>query len=265
MLSILAGPNTPGVSASEAMVRAMAEFATARDIGQSMHVAESVDVVAAVERRYGVRGVVRWLAAIGGLERRTLAAHCVHLDDDELRLLAERGVAISHNPVSNLFLGDGIAPIFEALHAGVLVALGTDGAASNNAQDMFEVLKIAPLLQRARRQDGQALGSRPALRMATIDGARALGLERVTGSIEPGKRADILILDLASSPRSVALHDVVSQLVHATASSSVSTVLVDGQMLVENGHLVHEDERALLAEAQAIGASLAARIEAAAA
>lgn len=260
MLSVFVGPNTPGVSATAAMARAMTDLAQARGLRQSLHLAESRSVVRQVERDHGITGVARWLDAEGALRGPILAAHSVHLDVDELRLLAERDVAISHNPVSNMFLGDGIAPVWEALEQKVVVALGTDGAASNNSQDMFEVMKVAPLLQRARREDASAVGPRQALRMATIDGARALGLGDVIGSIEVGKRADLVVLDLEASPHTVAVHDVVSQLVHCAPSDAVSSVLVDGRLIVNEGRVAGIDQQALLADAQAAGMDLVRRL-----
>jgi 5-methylthioadenosine/S-adenosylhomocysteine deaminase len=261
-LSFFVGPNTPGISTSGEMALAMTEFATARGLRQSMHVAESRDAVDAVRRRYGVEGVLRWLDGIGALRGLFVAAHSVHLDRDELRIAAERGVAISHNPVSNLFLGDGLAPIAEAREEGVLVALGTDGAASNNGQNMFEVLKVAALLQRGRLLDGTIFPPRQALRMATIDAARALGLDDVTGSIEIGKRADLVVLDLRSTPSTVAFHNVVSQLVHCAPASAVRTVFVDGRRVVDEGRMVTLDIQELLDHAQAAGRRIAARLAA---
>jgi 5-methylthioadenosine/S-adenosylhomocysteine deaminase len=260
LVRIFVGPNTPGISAGPDMARAMTGLATARDVGQSIHLAESSATVERVRSHFGVDGVARWLDAIGALQGRIVAAHSVHLDPGEIEILSERGVAISHNPVSNLFLGDGIAPVWEARQAGVNVALGTDGAASNNSQDMFEVLKLSGLLQRARRLDAHAVGPAEALRMATIDGARALGLDSLVGSIELGKRADLVIADMLRSPHAVAVHDVVSQLVHCGRPSDVRTVIVDGRVLLDDGYPVEFDEQELLSAAQVAGRDLVSRL-----
>jgi len=186
----------------------------------------------------------------------------VHVDDGEIALMRERGIAIAHNPVSNLFLGDGIAPIFDAHRAGIRVALGTDGAASNNRQDMFEVLKLCALLQRGRQEDGLAFSPTLALRMATIEGAHAIGLGHVIGSIEPGKRADLVVVDLHRAPRNVALHSPMSQLVHCAAADDVDTVIVDGSVVISAGEPTAFDGPALLARAQRQGRHLAQRLEA---
>jgi 5-methylthioadenosine/S-adenosylhomocysteine deaminase len=184
-----------------------------------------------------VNGVIRWLELIGARRGPILVAHSVHLDAHEVSILADRGVAIAHN-----------------------VALGTDGAASNNSQDMFEVIKFASLLQRGRLEDGRAMGPGEALQMATMDAARALGLDDWIGSVEPGKRADLVVLDLLSSPRTVALHDVVSQIVHCADASNVESVFVDGELRVHRGEVVGVDEPRVLAKAQTAAVQLVDRL-----
>ena len=260
MLTLMVGPNTPGVSASGDAAVATQRFALERGLRVSAHVAESCAVLEAVQRRYGRPGVIAWLEELGALGPNWIAAHSVHLSAEEIAILARRGVCVAHNPVSNMFLGDGIAPIVEMLRAGVTVALGTDGAASNNSQDMFEVMKAAALLQRARHQDPQAVSPAQALRMATINGARALGLDRLVGSLEPGKRADMIMLDLRAAPHNVAVHNVVSHLVHCAKATDVELAMVDGQILMEGRKVTGVDEAALLAEAQAAGERLVLRL-----
>jgi 5-methylthioadenosine/S-adenosylhomocysteine deaminase len=260
LLTLMTGPNTPGASASGELARATRAFADQHDLGQSMHLAESASVLRAVRERYGQPGVAAWLDELDALGPRLIAAHGVHLSADEVQLLARRGASVCHNPVSNMFLGDGIAPVVELLAAGVNVALGTDGAASNNSQDMFEVVKMAALLQRARTQDAHAVSPKQALRMATIDGARALGLGHLVGSLEPGKRADLIVLDLYAAPHNVAVHNVVSHLVHCATPADVELVMVDGRILMQGGEVVGLDEPRLLAEAQAVGEDLVRRL-----
>jgi len=260
MLTLMVGPNTPGVSASGEAAVACQRFALDRGLRVSAHIAESCSVLEAVRKRYDRPGVISWLEELGALGPNWIAAHSVHLSPEEIGIMARRGVCVAHNPVSNMFLGDGIAPVVELLRAGVTVALGTDGAASNNSQDMFEVLKVAPLLQRAHLQDAQALSPMQALRMATINGARALGLDRLVGSLEPGKRADLIMLDLRSAPHNVAVHNVVSHLVHCAKATDVELVMVDGRLLMEGRQVVGLDEADLLAKAQAGGERLVRRL-----
>jgi 5-methylthioadenosine/S-adenosylhomocysteine deaminase len=257
MMSLMSGPNTPGVSASSELVVAIHRHARERGLRQSMHIAENEAVVEAVRSRYGVDGVVRWLDALGVLDDTVIAPHSVALYPDEVETLANRGVHVSHNPVSNMFLGDGVAPIVDLAAAGGNVCLGTDGAASNNAQDMLQVLKMASLLQRVHRRDPAAVPPMDALAMATINGARALGLDGVIGSIEPGKRADLVVLDV-DTPHATVMHDPVSQVVYCVKSTDVRTVLVDGRVVVDDFELTTMEMSALLPLAKAAAAKLLA-------
>jgi 5-methylthioadenosine/S-adenosylhomocysteine deaminase len=180
----------------------------------------------------------------------------------EIEILAERGVAVAHNPVSNLFLGDGIAPLSELLAAGVLVALGTDGAASNGSQDLFEVMKLSLLLPRIREPQPRPVTPLDVLRMATIDGARALGLDDVIGSLEPGKRADVTLVRLGENAHSMPIHDLVTELVLCGRAADVATVLVDGGIVVNEGAVTTVDEDALGVEVRRRGAALGDRLRA---
>ena len=255
MVSLLSGPNTPGVSASAELVTTMHRHAHERGLRQSMHVAENEGVVAAVRERYGVDGVVRWLDGLGILDDSVIAPHSVALHPDEVETLARRGVHVSHNPVSNMFLGDGVAPIVDLTAAGGNVCLGTDGAASNNAQDMIQVLKMASLLQRAHRRDPAAVPPMDALAMATINGARALGLDGLIGSIEPGKRADIVVVDL-DTPHATVTHDPVSQVVYCVSAADVRTVIVDGRVVVHDFALTTMDVASVLTAARRAASEL---------
>ena len=260
MVTFMTGPNTPGVSASGELAVATQRFAAERGLGVSAHIAESRTIVDAVRERTGHDGVITWLDSLGALGPNWIAPHSVHVSREEIDILARRGVCVSHNPVSNMTLGDGIAPVVEMLKAGVTVALGTDGAASNNSQDMFEVVKTAALLQRVRLQDSHAILPLQALRMATVNAAKALGLERLVGSLEVGKRADLILLDLLAAPHNVAVHDVVSHLVHCARATDVELAMVDGTVLMERRRVSGVDEPALLAQSQAAAERLVARL-----
>jgi 5-methylthioadenosine/S-adenosylhomocysteine deaminase len=249
MLRVLGGGNTPGVSASGALTAAAAQHARRRGIGISIHLAEARAVVDAVRSATGIEGVARWLDQIGALQPGVIAAHAVHVASDEIQLLARHRVAVAHNPVSNLYLGDGIAPVAEMLDAGLVVALGTDGASSNGTQDPWENLKTAVILSRVRA-GSRWLTPRDGLRMATINGARALGMDRLTGSLEAGKRADVVVVDAGHTPHAAGTHDPVSHLVYAARAGDVRTVVVDGRIVVSEGRLVTLDEAAVVAEAR---------------
>jgi 5-methylthioadenosine/S-adenosylhomocysteine deaminase len=260
MLTLMTGPNTPGVSASGEAAVAAQRFAMERGLGVSAHIAESRSVVHAVKQRSGHDGVISWLDSLGALGPNWIAPHSVHVGPHEIELLARHGVAVCHNPVSNMTLGDGIAPVVEMLKAGVTVTLGSDGPASNNSQDMFEVIKTAALLQRARLQDSKAILPIQALRMATVNAARALGLGEVIGSVEVGKRADLIMLDLLAAPHNVAVHDVVSHLVHCARASDVELAMVDGTILMEQRAVSGVDEAKLLGQSQEAAERLVARL-----
>jgi 5-methylthioadenosine/S-adenosylhomocysteine deaminase len=262
MLTILTGGNTPGASASADMARAATAYAKARGIGQSMHIASNAGVIRSLREHVGRDGVVAWLDEIGALGGPILGAHSVHLSADEIAIMARQGMSVAHNPLSNMFLGDGFAPVSDMLAAGVNVALGSDGAASNNSQDMFEALKIATLLQRARVQDGRAVTVEQGLRMATINGARALGMDHVIGSVEVGKRADLIVVDLKSAPHNTAVHDIPSHLVYSAKSTDVRHVLVDGVLRLQDREPTWIDEGELLARADVAGRAIVSRLEA---
>lgn len=178
-----------------------------------------------------------------------LAAHCVHLSNEDVRLLAEDGIGVAHNPGSNLKLASGLAPLADLITAGVKVGLGTDGAASNNNLDVLEEMRLATLLAKLATGDPTAVPAATALRLATLSGAEALGLGEQIGSLEAGKQADIILLNEEQahlSPR----HDVISRIVYAARSADVDTVIVAGEVLLENGRPVKLDREKILAEAQ---------------
>jgi 5-methylthioadenosine/S-adenosylhomocysteine deaminase len=195
-----------------------------------IHVSETQDEQRQIKEKYGTTPV-KWLDSIGFLGPRVLAAHGVWLDAGDLSLLAAKKVALSHNPESNMKLGSGVAPVVAARKAGVTVALGTDGVAgSNNDLDMWESMDFAGKLAKVTALDPTVLPARELLKMATIEGARALGLDKVTGSLEAGKAADLIAIDL-DYPRTRPIYDVVSALVYAAKASDVSLTVVDGKVL----------------------------------
>jgi len=217
------------------------------DCGLHIHVAETEREVSDSRERHGVTPVQQ-LADLGCFRVPTVAAHAIYVDDADRRLLHEGNVSVAHNPGSNLKLANGIAPVQALLDDGVNVSLGTDGAASNNNLNMFEEMHLAALLQKWVRRDAEALPAREALRMATIRGAQALGLDAEIGSLEVGKRADVIMID-AAQPHLAPRHDPVALLVYSAQAADVHTVLVDGRILLEDRALLTMDEDALLAQA----------------
>lgn len=256
---VMTGANTPGVSATAELSVSVREFAQERGLLCTSHVAESAVVAEAVRASTGL-GVVEWLHKTGALGEGLVAAHAVHLNSRDIGLLAGSKASVVHNPVSNMFLGDGIALVPELRTAGVTVALGTDGASSNHSLDMFETIKAAALLQRLRTGSGSALSAESALRMATVEAARALGLADQLGTVEPGKKADLVILDLDGAANTVAGGDLFSRIVFSARPSNVHTVIVDGKLLVSDHRVVCVDEGAVLDEARRCSGRLAAEL-----
>ncbi len=208
------------------------------------------------ERRFGKRSLP-YLASIGFLKPDVLHAHCVWLDGEDIRLLATHDCAVSYNPISNMYLGSGIPPIPALREAGVRLSLATDGAASNNSQDMIEALKFGALLQKAGQRDPTTVTAREILSMATAGGADALGRADL-GRIAPGMRADFFLFD-PRHPKSVPLHDPISTLVYSGGQANVVTTVAAGRVVLEDGRFTEVDEAALLARAQAVAEDLARR------
>lgn len=226
-------------------------FALAREFGALVHIhaAENATEVATVEVRHGKRPV-ELLDSLGLLGPDVLLAHAVDLTGPEIAALARTGTAVAHCPVSNLKLGCGIAPVPRLLSAGVTVGLGTDGAVSSNSLDVLGAVRQAALVHKAGG-DPTAVGAEQAVRMATIEGARALGLGEQLGSLEVGKRADLIVLDL-DAPHLRPRHDPWSTLAYAAHSFDVRDTVVDGRVLMRDRGLTTLDERAVIADLEAL-------------
>jgi len=258
-LSFMTGPNTPPINTTADLLREVRRFADANSLGISAHVAESHSVVDAVRRQHGKNGVVEFLQQFGIPAKNSVFAHSVHVSNDEIKILQETGSSVSHNPVSNMMLGDGVAPVVEMLRQGVNVALGTDGAASNHSQDLFDTMKAASLLQKVHHHDAGVIKPYDVLRMATLGGARALGLDSLCGSIEVGKRADLILVNLDNA-HSQPVNDIFSQIVHCAKASDVITVMVDGKILMRDRQLISLDEQKILSEAKRANRDLLDRV-----
>jgi 5-methylthioadenosine/S-adenosylhomocysteine deaminase len=232
---------------SPGYLREIVQEAERRNCGLHIHLAETQREVDESRERHGVTPV-QLLAELGCFAVPTVAAHGIYVDAADQRLLREGGVTVAHNPSSNLKLANGIAPVQALLEQGINVSLGTDGAASNNNLNLFEDMHLAALLQKWLRRDAEALPARQVLRMATIRGAQALGLADRIGSLEVGKQADVIMLDLAQ-PHLAPRHDPVALLVYSAQAADVCTVLVDGRILLEDRALTTLDQESLLTQA----------------
>ncbi|MEQ6901291.1 amidohydrolase [Nocardioides sp. YIM 152588] len=219
------------------------------------HLAEVREELTTAQLRWG-RRTVEHAERLGLFERPLIAGHGVWLNAGEIALLADAGVAIAHNPVANMILASGVCPVPALRAAGVPVGIGTDGAASNDSQDMLQAIKMAALLQKVHTLDPTALDALDVLTMATIDGARALGLDDLIGSLEPGKRADLVLLQ--DTVDVAVLHDPLGQLVYGASPRSVRDVWVDGRQVVADHACTSVDEAAQIARCRPLMADLAA-------
>jgi 5-methylthioadenosine/S-adenosylhomocysteine deaminase len=258
-LTFMTGPNTPPINTTPDLLREVRRFADANSIGISAHVAESKSVVEAVRREHGRNGVVEFLQQFSIPGKNSIFAHSVHVSSDEIGILKETGSSVSHNPVSNMMLGDGVAPVVEMLRQGVNVALGTDGAASNHSQDLFDTMKTASLLQKVHHQNAGVIKPYQVLKMATSGGAKALGLDSLCGTIEVGKRADLILVNI-DTVHHQPVNDIFSQIVHCAKASDVQTVIVDGEIVMRDRQLTQLDDKKILADAIAANRNLIERV-----
>jgi 5-methylthioadenosine/S-adenosylhomocysteine deaminase len=260
LLTLMIGPNTPPINASAGLIHAMHRVALGQGIRITTHCAEAMSIVARA-RELGAAGVVDFLEQLGVLNPGWLLSHSVHVNDREIEIMRTRGVSVAHNPVSNMYLGDGIAPVVKYRRAGIAVGLGTDGPSSNNTLDMFETMKVTSLLQRVAALDAAAIRPVDVVRMATLEGARAVGLDHLVGSLEVGKRADLIVIDM-DRPHLVALHDAYSQIVHCARAADVRDTIVDGRVVMRNGTVRTLNRTSVLAEARRAGRRLVSDLRA---
>ncbi len=225
-----------------------------------IHLAENQDEVDTCQGRYHC-SPVQHLDRLGLLNERVVAAHCVMIKDNEIPLLAEQCVKVSHCQESNMKLASGTAPVVKMLEAGIVVGIGTDGSASNNDVDMFSEMNTVAKVHKVARRDPTAMDSRTTLRAATRGGADVLAAGRQVGSLEPGKKADLIVLDL-NQPHLTPLYNPVSHLVYAARGSDVLHSVINGRVVLKNRQLTTLDEPAILAEMHGISEQISKQIKA---
>lgn len=230
-IRVMIAPHAPYTCSPEFLVKAK-NLARELGTGINIHLSETKREVQESYERYG-KSPIRHVYDLGVLDVHTLAAHCVHVDQNDIELMVEKGVHPVNNPGSNMKLASGFAPVQAMLGKGLNVSLGTDGASSNNNLSMFKELNLAALINKAVDEDALSVKAEDALRMATINGARGLQWEKEIGSLEVGKRADIILVDL-DKPHLTPRHNLVSSLAYSTYGSDVDTVIVDGRVLMHN-------------------------------
>jgi len=245
------------VSCSRELLEAVASLSREHSALVHTHASESRDEIALVRQMSGGLSNLEYLASLHLASPHLCTAHCVWVDDREQQILADHDVKVMHCPGSNLKLGSGIAPVPELKARGITVSLGADGAACNNRLDMFEEMRLAGVLQAMRREPG-VLPARDIVWMATRAGARTLGLDAEIGSLEPGKRADLIVVD-RDRPHLVPGPDPYSMLVYSARGSDVRVTVVDGELLVDDFAPVRVDPLEVAAQARAAAAELASR------
>ena len=204
-----------------------------------IHAAETSDEMEKIRKAFNIQfknGVMAYLDSLGVLDERLIAAHCVALTDKDMAIMKKRNVKVSHNPISNLKLASGISPVPKMLKKGITVSLGTDSPCSNNAADMFEIMKTTAIIHKGINKNPTVMPAEQVLEMATIEGAKALSWENEIGSIETGKKADLSIISL-KRPHLCPLYSEASHLVYAAKASDVETVIINGRIVMENGKL----------------------------
>lgn len=238
LVSIAVEPHSLFTCSPDLLVKAN-ELALKYRVPLIIHVAETLNEVAEVKERYGKEPVEHMLS-MGLLGPHLIADHCVHLKKTDIETFAEHEVRVVHNPESNMKLASGIAPVPEMVARGIIVGLGTDGCASNNNLDLFTEMDMTAKLHKIKTMDPTAMDAVTVLRMATIEGAKALGLDEITGSLEAGKKADIVVVDI-NKPHLTPMYNPYSHLVYAARGDDVSHTIINGEIVMENRKLLTID------------------------
>jgi 5-methylthioadenosine/S-adenosylhomocysteine deaminase len=256
LVQVSVQPHAPYSASADLMTRSK-ELAGRYGAILFSHVAETANEVAEFYAKTG-RTPPAYLDELGILDSNTLFAHGVHLSDEDIQLLADRGTAVAHCPESNSKVAAGAARLPLLLATGVRMGLGTDGAASNNDLDMWGEMNSAALLHKLVNNDPTVADARTVVRMATRGGAEILGMEKLLGSLEAGKRADLILIDL-EQPHLVPLYDIYSHLAYAVNKADVTTVIIEGQVVMQDRQLPTLDEQELFARSRELGAEIGPR------
>jgi len=242
-VNICLAPQAP-YTLSEDQFERVAQLSEEYNVKVSCHIHETESEVAKTVDNYGVRPI-EWLNRLGIINNRLIAVHCTQLTESEISLFASRGTSVVHCPESNCKLGSGICPVVDLARKGVNVCLGTDSAASNNEMDMFGEMKTATFLHKGITKNPKVLPAAEVLAMATINGAKAIGWENKIGSLEVGKYADLVAVDL-DTLFTLPVYNPLSHIVYSVGRNNVSDVWIGGKRHVNNGHLLTYDEEKLL-------------------
>ena len=248
-LTFKLGPHAP-YTCDDEFLKIVAAEAKRENMGIHVHLSESESEISQIQEKYGCTPIA--LAEKCGIfDVPAIAAHCVQVTDEDIAILKRKDVSVVTNPASNMKLGNGFAPIAKMLDAGVNVCLGTDGAASNNCLNMFHELSLLTLIHKGTGKTPQCVSAKEGFRIATINGAKALGLEKEIGSIEVGKKADLAILDL-NTPSLTPRNNLIAGLSYSANGSEVDTVIINGKITMENRKILTMDEKLVYAKIQDI-------------
>ncbi|MBQ8016505.1 MAG: amidohydrolase family protein [Methanobrevibacter sp.] len=247
-IKVFFGPHSPYTASEELLIRTR-QLADEHNMGIHIHVSETEKEINDISQEKGLRPF-EYLDKIGFLGPDVVAAHCVWLSDNEIEIIKKHDVKVSHNPCSNMKLASGISPVSKLIENDICVSIGTDGASSNNNLDLIEELKTASLLQKVATLDPKVLSSDEAIEMATIKGAEALGLDSEIGSIEVGKKADIILIDTNAANMVPDSSSLSSNIIYSANGSNVDTTICNGKILMENKELTFLDEQEIFDKAK---------------
>lgn len=249
LVTVAVAPHAPYTCSPE-ILKAAKNISDKYNVRFHIHLSETEKEVNKIQKKYGLTPV-GYMDSLGVLGDNVIAAHCVHLTEEDIQLIAHRKVGVAHDPESNMKLASGVAPIPDLLDAGVKIGLGTDGAASNNDLNMFEEMDTTAKLHKVFRQDPTVIDAQTVVEMATIGGARVLGLDDQIGSIEEGKRADIIVIDL-NKPHTIPLYNPYSHIVYVIDGADVETVIIDGKIVMRNQKILTINEAEIIRDIRAL-------------
>lgn len=252
-ITVMLGPHAPYTCPPDYLKQVVA-LAKETGVGINIHVAETLDEINTIEHDYGMSPVAL-LEKAGVFEVPVIAAHCVHVSEEDIAIMKKYGVGVAHNPESNMKLASGIAPVPRMLEAGLAVGLGTDGASSNNDLDMIQETRTCAFLHKVNSMDPTVLPAEQALSLATTLGAQVLHLEKEIGCLAPGYKADMILINL-DQPHMTPRYDLMANLVYAGKASDVDTVIIDGCIVMENRQLQTIDEQKVLRQCRNIAQRL---------
>ena len=253
-LQFMHGPHAP-YSCMPDYLRKLTQSCKDRGIGQTIHLSESRTEMENLARDRGGMTPIQYVDSVGEFEVPALAAHCVYATDEDIELMAQKGVSVAICPKSNMKLGNGFAPVQKMLDAGINVCIGTDGAGSNNTLNLFSEMNAAGLVYKGATLQAQCVSAADVLKMATVNGAKAIGREGELGVVAEGALADLILINL-NIPQFIPSNNLVSGLVYSATGSEVDTVLVDGEVLLNNGKLTTIDEEKVFTECRRIAERL---------